>query len=579
MTITEAFKKYTDAGFACLPTKEDKLPMTADTWVREFSDGEFSSAYGIGVACGKRSGGLECIDFDNHSGEADVSIKQFMTIPEVKSIYDRYKLPIEKTQGGGYHLIYRCDTVDGNQKLARRWKVDAKPKPRPDSFIETRGEGGYFCIDPTPGYSFKRGNFLETPKISVIERAVLLGSARSFNEYCEVKKVEYEKDGDRPGDIYNNSTGSISDTKTLLQNEGWAEVRSGMWRRPGKTEGCSATFGKVAPNILYVFSDNAHPFEAGNAYTPFQVLGLLKFNGDFSEAAKSLPRQERLMSQVQKGRIDISELEKILHKATIDTSKHISRPPTILSIREQNGTSYVYKRIFSLGNFSSIIGKAKSRKTFLVILFTAAMMRTKDDGGKIFGEMPPEKKLILYFDTEQGEYDSYVAIKRIQKLAHGDMNLRAFNLRPYDPMERCQIIEYAFKLWGNEVGYCVIDGVADLATGINEEDEATRVVTMLLRLTKEYNCHISTVIHQNKNDYNATGHLGSSVTKKSEIIIEVAKIQGDSSRSDVKCSMSRSIDFEPFVMKINDDGLPEVDDNPPIHQPSFMDNKNEDAPF
>jgi hypothetical protein len=177
----------------------------------------------------------------------------------------------------------------------------------------------------------------------------------------------------------------------------------------------------------------------------------------------------------------------------------------------------------------------------------------------IIGSLPENKNLILYFDTEQGEYDSYNVIRRIEKMAGHKDNMLSFNLRPYSPIERCQIIEYAFAKFGSRVGFCVIDGVADLANGINDEDEATRVTTFLLKHSKESNCHISTVIHQNKNDNYATGHLGSAVMKKAEILISVTKIKDDRSRSEVACEMSRGEDFEPFEMLINDEGVPRYD--------------------
>jgi hypothetical protein len=61
------------------------------------------------------------------------------------------------------------------------------------------------------------------------------------------------------------------------------------------------------------------------------------------------------------------------------------------------------------------------------------------------------------------------------------------------------------------LGFVVIDGIADLANAINDEIEASRVVSLLMRWTKIYNCHIHVIIHENKADNNATGHLGSSI--------------------------------------------------------------------
>ena len=66
----------------------------------------------IGFACGFN--GYEVIDIDNHFGDAD-DLFQF--------VYDNYDLtnfPIVKTMGGGYHIYYRCEKANGNQKYAVR---------------------------------------------------------------------------------------------------------------------------------------------------------------------------------------------------------------------------------------------------------------------------------------------------------------------------------------------------------------------------------------------------------------------------------------------------------------------------
>jgi hypothetical protein len=363
--------------------------------------------------------------------------------------------------------------------------------------------------------------------------------------YPSIVKTQWEN-GDRPGDKYNESPTAIQEMKDILMGAGWVQVDGYKWRRPGKKEGISATLGKVAPNVFYVFTANAYPFEPMKAYTPFQVLGLLRFNGDFREAVKSLIPEKEVEA--------LCEIEKILHRSRINTSIKIEKPPTILSLKEIETYGIEQKRLFTLGNFSCIIGKAKSKKTFLMGLFASSILNQKHE--RLVGGLPANKRMVLYFDTEQGEYDCYNTVRRIEYMAdEGSSDMKGFSLRQFSPIERCQIIEYAFKLWGDKVGFCVIDGIADLANAINDEEEATRVNTMLLRLTNVYGCHISTVIHQNKNDNFATGHLGSSIMKKSEILISVSRSKMGGNISEVSCDLSRGVDFKPFGLDIID-GLP-----------------------
>lgn len=561
MTILEAYKKYKEVGLSCLPTNEDKSPHTNDTWNKEFSDSDFIDCYGIGIKCGKVSNGLECFDFDAHQGDAKENLIAFINTPEVKEIYEKYKFPIEKSVSGGYHVMFRCSKNEGNRKLATRLF-----NGKPDTFIETRGEGGYFCASPTPNYKVLNNDILQIPTITPYEREILFEVAISFNEYKkEIPLTEHERvtetSGERVGDLYNSSPDAISEMISLLEQEGWKQVSKYNWCRPNKQKGVSATLGKVAPNVFYPFSNNSDPFEAEKGYTPFQVLAILKYNGDFKEAAKSLiekygtkePFKPKSRSH---SKIEPSEIIKLLERSKIDTTKEIKRPPIILSIKERVATSYTYKRLFTLGNFSCIIGKAKSRKTYLLSLLTASIVNPNCND-KFESELPKEKRGVLYFDTEQGEYDCYNVIKRIEILAESQ-KIKSFALREFSPNDRCAIIEQAFEMWGNETAFCVIDGIADLANAINDEEEATRVVTMLLRLTKTYNCHIITVIHQNKNDNFATGHLGSSIMKKAEILISVTKSREDPQNSEVSCDLSRGIDFEPFCIAVDDNGMPYI---------------------
>ncbi len=248
-----------------------------------------------------------------------------------------------------------------------------------------------------------------------------------------------------------------------------------------------------------------------------------------------------------------------LKDSEVDPGQEVKKPEVIFSIRETGAMQFDLRRVFTLGNFSALIGKAKSKKTYLLSAISACIIGKKLMWDKFQGGLIEGKDLVLYFDTEQGDWDCWNVVRRIAKMAGTTDRFKAFNLRRFTPKERCEIIEFALLMNGDEAGFVVIDGIADLATGINDEDEATRVVSLLMRWTKDYNCHIATVIHQNKNDNYATGHLGSSIMKKCEIIISVTKDPQNYAESTVECTMSRSVDFKPFKLLINGEGMPEID--------------------
>ena len=556
-------EKYINSGLKVLPVRKDKSPAISERWNDGISAERFDGADGIGVICGQISGGLECLDFDNHFGDAKKRLTDFMEI--VDGIYEKYSFVIVQTGGGGYHVLYRCGKTEGNRKLARKPKKEGNTW-KPDAVIETKGDNGYIVASPTTGYKVLRGDMTDIPVISEGERNTLIETALSFNEWVDVRREQTEEKG-RPGDMYNETPEAIEDAKSALKTAGWINVRGHMWRRPGKAEGISATFGKVAPNVFYVFSANAYPFDGGSGYKPFQVVGMLTYGGDFKKLAGELT--ERYTPEK-------APPDTLLSKARVDLSKPVLKPPIVLSLVEYHRGAAEYIRLFTLGNFSAVIGKAKSKKTIFLNLLSAAVT------GGVFTDrvkvmLPDYKKSMVYFDTEQGDYDVYMTAQRIVKMAGSYKRFEMYQLREFEPMQRCAMIEEYIKA-NPHVGFIVVDGVADLGNAINDEEEATRITSLLMRWTKQYNCHIVNVIHQNKMNDFATGHLGSYIMKKAEIIISVTKDKADKMRSVVKCDMSRARDFDEFAIRIDDDGVPMFDEG---YAPPKIDNNEgeEDLPF
>ena len=567
--MVDIFKQYSEAGLACLPTKADKSP-NYKSWKEGVTDLDvFSTSPGIGIVCGVISGGLECIDFDNHFGDAKETIGAFMQIEEVKAVYDKHALVIESTMSGGYHLLYRCDTIGGNQKLARKPK-QSNGKWIPDVIIETRGEGGYFVAAPSPGYAILRGSLIAIPTIDPIERDILITSAKSFNTWHAIVP-SIEENRDRPGDIFNQKVEAVDEMRSSLTRAGWKEIREGIWRRSGKKDGISATLGRVAPGIFYNFSSNGHPFEAESAYTAFQVISLLDYGGDFSGFAKelserySLGTKDKVINKPKPEYKTISELDKIMLEASIDFNVPVPKPPVVMRIRQHvmnKGTlEDLDSRLFTLGNFSAITGKGKSKKTFLTSLLLSCASSGSTIQNKILSDFPENKKHVIMFDTEQSRYDAYVTGSRIPRITGTNHpNFRAFTLREFSPIERCNIMEHILAKYNGSAGYVVIDGVADMVNSINDEDEATRVAGLLMRWTKDYECHITTVIHQNKGDNYATGHLGSAIIKKAESVISVEKDESEVHKSHVHCDLIRgAADFDDFSFEINESGIPIIE--------------------
>ena len=217
--------------------------------------------------------------------------------------------------------------------------------------------------------------------------------------------------------------------------------------------------------------------------------------------------------------------------------------------------------IGTLGNFSASIGKAKSKKTFNVSAIAAAALKN----GTVLHYracFPEGKRKILYVDTEQGKNHCQIVLNRILKLAglpkdcDAD-NLTMLALRKYSPEVRLAITEEAIGMIP-DLGLVIIDGIRDFIHDINSPGESTDVISKFMQWTDDRQIHIHTVLHQNKNDEHARGHVGTELNNKAETILQITKSQFDGNISEVKAMHIREKEFEPFAFRINNDALPEL---------------------
>jgi len=567
--IKKILSSYKDTGITIFPVQEDKSPVKGFIWNKDIAmPTDFKDAHGVGVVCGKASGGLEVIDIDNHFGDAKSLMTEFMNLKEVKDVFSRNNIVVNSTNGGGYHIIYRANNINGNKKLSSRPKwSDKEEKFKPDAIFETRGDGGYIVAPPTKGYESVRGHILKVCKISDQDRDTLIEAAKSFNQWIPEERKEAIGTKERVGDKFDNDSSSVYEAQAALKKAGWSDLGNGRWRRPEKSKGISATFGKVAPNVFYCFTSNGYPFEEMSAYSPFQVVALLDYGGDFSAFAKDLaerydPKEpkESPVTNREKKEVDASKMDGLLSRAFIDISIPVPRPPAAMEIRWDEGRDW--QRFLTLGNISVITGKAKAKKTFFTSMVNAAAAGGHSIYNRFRGVLPEGKGLVIRIDTEQSDYDAYTVAKRVEDMIPENLrgeHYASFDLREYNPEERIEMVDYIFNKFGKNIGMMIIDGIADLAKTFNDEVEASKLVSLLLKWSKIYNCHIMNIIHQNKGDNFATGHLGSALMKKSEMVISVSKEENNPEVSIVENENARGVkEFKSFNFNINENGMPVI---------------------
>lgn len=233
----------------------------------------------------------------------------------------------------------------------------------------------------------------------------------------------------------------------------------------------------------------------------------------------------------------------------------IQEPPKCLSIRNSDGSQ---STIATLGNISLNMGKAKSKKSFFLQLSINATLCQNESDGILISTLPPDKRTIVVIDTEQGRYRSQKILKRAKGSSITGI-LKVYDLREYSSKERMDMVERIITTTPN-LGMVFIDGIRDLVTSINDEEQASFITHKLLQWTQRYQIHIMVVLHQNKGDQNARGHLGTELLNKVETVISIAKDSDDESLSIVTNELARNREFQPFAFRITDEGLPELVD-------------------
>lgn len=309
MSFKSTAENYLIAGLNPLPLRENKAPNLPKGHKFLYEDNtelfnfESIDTKKIGIACGAVSENLLCIDFDKHQGQNIFDIFHKYTDSQIfRFLVDLKKVAVYKTPSGGYHIIFRTEEPKKGTTLAR-WEDG-------EVMIETRGEGQYIACFPSEGYQFIKGSDLcDLKKLEEEESTFLLERAEIFNQdLSNIRKRTGSKVADdqkKWPESWNTETPDgrfneegVDHVKKLLNEKGWNLSSSTKeldevqyWIRPNKNEddGISATFG-FKRNMFYIFTDakDIMPLEPKTAYSPFQLLVELEYNGDWKQAKDDL---------------------------------------------------------------------------------------------------------------------------------------------------------------------------------------------------------------------------------------------------------------------------------------------------
>jgi hypothetical protein len=184
------------------------------------------------------------------------------------------------------------------------------------------------------------------------------------------------------------------------------------------------------------------------------------------------------------------------------------------------------------GNLLCITGGEGTGKSNYVASIISGAIRQQDSRIDTLGITVSEnlhEKAVLFYDTEQSEVQLYKNInnllRRSKRLTIPEY-LHAFCLTGMSRKERLQAIVQSMDKYHYQYGgiqLVVIDGIADLIKGANDEAESVAVVEELYRLAGIYNTCIVTVLHFIPNGLKLRGHLGSELQRKAAAILSVEK--------------------------------------------------------
>jgi len=248
------------------------------------------------------------------------------------------------------------------------------------------------------------------------------------------------------------------------------------------------------------------------------------------------PKIINLIDEVNNSAPVAKDIQSLIKQALIPQGIEIPKPDLVFSI---NGVP-----LFTKKSISTLIGKAKAGKTTVTSWIVAQSIK--------------EDIITLWIDTEQGQYYGSRTQSWVLHIAgfKSSEKLFFYDLKIHTPQERIEMIELIIKELRPDL--VILDGIRDLVYDINSPEEATTKTGHLMRWAEQYDTHIMAVLHQNKGNEHARGHLGTEMINKSETVVKVEQNEDKL----IVCSpeYTRSKAFDIFAFNRDENGIPFIVD-------------------
>jgi hypothetical protein len=577
--INEAIKLHR-LGLKIIPTDLNKKPLVKwkayqDSQTLEDVKKIFTpNVEGMALLTGK---GIEVIDIDS---------KYFLEgIHDVNTIFDALydavgqdtysRLILTQTVSGGYHIIYKTNVSEGNQKLASRYTIDSEKKSDHDKIrvlLETRGENGYIIIPPTKGYTYdsKILQLENIPTITDQERNSIIAACRSFDELQETYKqtkaaipIKVSGTGKSTIEAFNEAHTPIE----FLEAEGWQfKYQRGdnlHYVRPGKSlrDGIGAGYSESL-QLVRIFTSSTL-FECNKTYNAFQTYAVLHHSGDYSAACKELyhndygdrlsktqdSHSEKVRQITQEGVTVAKEvtnlelMEKTFKKRVNITVKPKQKPST-LQMFCQSKQKYI--GLGGDGDLVNFFGLHKTRKSgAAACAASTAIIGGKKESLYFKGEF--QNRNLVHFDTEQSEYYHHQLCTQMVQQAglyttEHPTNFHSFPVKGLSKIDRLNFMTYTLNKIPN-IGIVLLDGSVDLCRNYNDLEEASDLVTYFMNMSEIRRFLLLNVLHNARSTGGARGHLGTEFLNKATANLNITK-EKDSPFSSLEIESKRGEHIE-----------------------------------
>ena len=557
MNLQEHAIELNKQGFKVIPVNDKKQPLCkwkqyqAIQTIDEVKALNWSQAYGMALLTG---GDIEVLDIDSKyaldKDSFDTAV--FDAIYDALGEEDFSNMVFTQTQSGGYHIIYKCEKIEGNQKLASRYTTKDERQHENDKvrvLLETRGENGYILIPPTPKYHFdnKARNLSKITTITVQQRDKLMAIMRSFDETGEIIKKNAAKTPFEVASSGRTTIEAFNEAHTpveLIESIGWkysySRGENNYYIRSGKNKGVSGCYNENL-GTFYVFSTSTI-FEAGLAYNAFQTYAYIHHGADWSKASKELYKQgygdrinrhkdshkDKLQAITQgnekdKEKVtDFEELEKVFNDKFNINVKPQKTPSTLFMY-----CSDTDKRIGigGDGDMITFCGLQKTRKSAVATCAASCFITGGTNTSLKFDAENPEGRNLIYIDTEQSKYENWWSCNQMlwqQGLEQNRPNFHAFRITELELTKKIQFLDYAVNKVGN-VACVLLDGIVDLCQDYNDQKESRALVEWIRRISSINNFLLINVLHNARSTGKARGHLGTELLNKGKCNINVTK--------------------------------------------------------